>query len=103
MQQKISLKLLPSEAADELAVKKLIAQSSGKKPASISGYQVLKQSLDARARTIWVNLTVNAFIDEPFQQRAMQQLEHKDVSKAEKKVVIIGAGPAGLLAALQWM
>jgi len=101
MQQKISLKLLPSEADDELAVKKLIAHTTGKKSASVSGYQVLKQSIDARARTIWVNLTVNAFIDEPFQQRAIQQFHFKDVGKAEKKVVIIGAGPAGLFAALQ--
>ena len=100
MQQKISLKLLPSEAVDESTVKKLIADTSGKKTASISGYHILKQSIDARAKTIWVNLTVNAFIDEPFVQRETQSFNFRDVSKSEKKVVIIGAGPAGLFAAL---
>jgi uncharacterized protein len=100
MQQKISLKLLPSEAADELTVKKLIADTTGKKINSVSGYHILKQSLDARAKTIWVNLSLNAFIDEPYRQRAIQSFNFKDVSKAEKRVVIIGAGPAGLFAAL---
>jgi uncharacterized protein len=100
MQQKISLKLLPSQAADETAVKKLIANNTGQKFSSVSGYHVLKQSIDARAKTIWVNLTVNAFIDEPFHQREIQSFNFKDVSNAEKRVVIIGAGPAGLFAAL---
>ncbi|MBL7702888.1 MAG: FAD-dependent monooxygenase [Ferruginibacter sp.] len=100
MQQKLSLKLLPSEAADESAVKKLIANNTGKKLHSVSGYHILKQSIDARAKTIWVNLTLNAFIDEPFHQREIQSFNFKDVSKAEKRVVIIGAGPAGLFAAL---
>ena len=101
MQQKISLKLLPSEAADDLAVKRLISRTTGKKITAVSGYQVLKQSIDARAKTIWVNLTINAFIDEPFHARVIQQFDFKDVHKAGKKVVIIGAGPAGLFAAIQ--
>ena len=100
MQQKISLKLLPAEAADESAVKKSIASNTGKKSSSVSGYHILKQSIDARAKTIWVNVTVNAFIDEPFHQREIQTFDFKDVRHAEKRVVIIGAGPAGLFAAL---
>ena len=100
MQQKISLKLLPSDVSDELAVKRLIAINAGKKTASVSGYHILKQSIDARAKTIWVNLTVNAFIDEPFHQRKIQSFNFRNVNNAEKRVVIIGAGPAGLFAAL---
>jgi len=100
MQQKISLKLPPSEAADDSAVKRLIANNTGHKITSVSGYHILKQSIDARAKNIWVNLTVHAFIDEPFRQRAIQSFNFKDVINAEKRVVIIGAGPAGLFAAL---
>lgn len=101
MQQKISLKLLPSEASDQSSIKRLIANNTGKKTTSVSGFHILKQSIDARAKTIWVNLTLNAFIDEPFIAREIQSFCFKDVSKAEKSVVIIGAGPAGLFAALQ--
>jgi uncharacterized FAD-dependent dehydrogenase len=100
MQQKISLKLLPSQAADDAAVKRLIASHTGRKLTSVTGYHIIKQSIDARAKTIWVNLTVDAFIDEPFHQRAIQNFNFKEVHKASKRVVIIGAGPAGLFAAL---
>ncbi len=100
MQQKISFKLLPSEAADESAVKRLIAANSGEKAGLVTGFHILKQSIDARAKTIWVNVTVNAFIDEPFIEREIQAFHFKDVTKTEKQVVIIGAGPAGLFAAL---
>ncbi len=101
MQQKISLKLLPNEAADDAAIKNLIAKTTGKKITSITGFIIQKKSIDARGKTIWVNLTVNAFIDEPFQQRSIQPFYFKDVSNAAKKIIIIGAGPAGLFAALQ--
>ncbi|MGF2412130.1 NAD(P)/FAD-dependent oxidoreductase [Ferruginibacter sp.] len=101
MQQKISFKLLPSEASDESIIKKIIAQTSGKKQSAVTGFHLLKKSIDARAKTIWVNLTVNAFIDEPFKVREPQLFNFRDVRKAEKKVIIIGAGPTGLFAALQ--
>ncbi|MDQ6758047.1 MAG: NAD(P)/FAD-dependent oxidoreductase [Bacteroidota bacterium] len=101
MQQKISLKLLPSEAADSSFVKNIIAKSSGKQENEIYGYHILKRSIDARGKTVWINLTVNAFINEPFHQRKIQRFNFKDVSASAKKVVIIGAGPAGLFAALK--
>lgn len=100
MQLKIPLKLLPSEAADDKAVKKHIAKATGNKPGMVTGYHISKQSIDARSKTIWVNLTVNAFINEPFLQREIQSFYFKDVKNANKKVIIIGAGPAGLFAAL---
>lgn len=101
MQKKLSLKLLPSEAADDTAIKRSIADHTGKKISSVSGYHILKRSVDARARTIWINLSLDAFIDEPFIQRAILPFLFRDVRNAKKKVVIIGAGPAGLFAALQ--
>lgn len=101
MQQKLSLKMLPSEAADETVIKKLIAKTSGKKESAISGFIINKRSIDARGKTVWINLTVQAFIDEPFHERQLQSFHFKDVSKVDKQVVIIGAGPAGLFAALQ--
>ncbi len=87
--------------ANEVIIKQLLADTAGKDSTAVSGYHILKRSIDARAKTIWVNLTVNAFIDEPFQQRQLREFYFKEVSNAQKKVIIIGAGPAGLFAALQ--
>ncbi len=101
MQQKISVKLLPSEAADEAVIKKLLAGATGKKESEINGFHILKHSMDARGKTIWINLILHAFINEPFHQRKIQEFNFTDVSTAIKKVIIIGAGPAGLFAALK--
>lgn len=101
MQQKISLRLSPAEAADESFIKKQLAGITGKKASSISGFHLLKRSLDARSKLIKTNLTLNVFIDEPAQQRELTPFIYPDVRQSPKKVVIIGAGPAGLFAALQ--
>lgn len=100
MQQKISLKLLPSEAADESVVKRYIASSAGKKVSSIQGYHIIKQSIDARGKVVHINLQLNAFIGEPFTERPVTKFNFKDVNRSPKKVLIVGAGPAGLFAAL---
>ncbi|MBC7934256.1 MAG: FAD-dependent oxidoreductase [Rhizobacter sp.] len=101
MQQKISLKLLPSEAADEASVKKYIASSAGKKITAVTGYHIHKQSIDARGKTVYITLQLTAFIEEPFTERPSITFNFKDVSHATRKVLIIGAGPAGLFAALK--
>ncbi|HXD93767.1 MAG TPA: FAD-dependent monooxygenase, partial [Bacteroidia bacterium] len=101
MQEKITLKLRATEAADDAVIKNLIAKTSNKKLSSVIGFHILKKSIDARSKTVWVNLTVNAFIDEPFHSRELTKVIFPDVSHAEKKVIVIGAGPAGLFAAMQ--
>ena len=101
MQQKISFKLLPIDAGNNPAILEGIALTTGAKLQDITGYHLLKKSIDARGKTVWVNLTVNAFIKEPFYQRPVQQFNFKDVSNSSKKVIIIGGGPAGIFAALQ--
>jgi uncharacterized protein len=101
MQQQFTFKLLPHEADDEAVIKKYISSAAAKKLASISGFHLLKKSVDARAKTIWVNLTVQAFIDEPFVTRQLTPLTFKDVTHTTKQVVVIGSGPAGIFAALQ--
>ena len=101
MQQKISLKLLPQQAANSQQILHAIAKFSGSKIKEITGYSILKKSIDARGKTVWINVTVNAFINEPFIQIAIPKFEFKDVTLSKHKIVIVGAGPAGLFAALQ--
>lgn len=101
MQKIIQLKLLPSEAVSEQHIKNYIAQAEAVKSASVSGFLILKQSIDARSRQVWINLSVKAFINEPFQQRESMPFHFRDVQNARYSAIIIGAGPAGLFAALQ--
>jgi uncharacterized FAD-dependent dehydrogenase len=101
MQEKIILKLRATEAADDAVIKSMIAKTSNKKLSAISGFHILKKSIDARSKTVWVNLTVNAFIDEPFHSQKFTKIIFPNVSQAAKKVIVIGAGPAGLFAAMQ--
>jgi uncharacterized protein len=101
MPQEISLKLLPAEVADDQILKNYIARAAGTPLDDVKGYHILRESIDARGRTIWFNLLVRAFINEPVQPRPANSIEWKDVHAAEKRVIIIGAGPAGLFAALK--
>jgi uncharacterized FAD-dependent dehydrogenase len=101
MQKRLILKLLPSEATNDSIIKKYIAQAEAVKTADISGFTILKHSIDARGKQAWINLSLKAYINEPFQKRELMQFDFQNVGNAEKKVVIIGAGPAGLFAALQ--
>ncbi len=101
MQKIISLRLLPSEAANEALVKQYIAQAEAITQSIVFGYVLIKHSIDARGRQPWVNLTLKAFINEPFQPRTIIPFQFKEVKNARQSVIIIGAGPAGLFAALK--
>lgn len=103
MQKIISLRLLPAEAADEQFIKQSIARAESLDPATVKGYTILKQSIDARGKQSWIQLSVNAFIDEPFQERPSPSFHFKDVTAASRKVIIVGGGPAGLFAALKFL
>jgi uncharacterized FAD-dependent dehydrogenase len=101
MQKKISVKVLPSEASDQAALQKMAAQTLGVSTDKITGFNLLKQSIDARGKQIWFHLTMNVFVDEPYQAVSLLPIEFRDVSHAGKKVIVVGAGPAGLFAALR--
>ncbi len=101
MKKKLTLRLKPSEADNTYLLKEIIAAESGNKISTINGFNILKKSIDARSKQVLINLTVEAFINEPFHVREIPEFHFQDVSKAENRVVIIGAGPAGLFAALQ--
>ena len=102
MQTDITLKLTPAEAADDTIIQQYIANSIGKPASEITGFYRLRQSIDARSRQqVWINLGLKAYINEPFNERPIIPIVFKEVSNSKTKVIIVGAGPAGLFAALK--
>lgn len=99
MIKELQLVATPQVAANEILLKQQIAEELSLKPNQYFSIQPLKRSVDARSRSIKINLKVRVFIDEPLQEEVIE-VPYKDVSTSEK-VVIIGAGPAGLFAALR--
>ena len=101
MKKQLTLKVKPSEAADDDYLKKIVAAEVGCTATEINGYNLLRRSIDARSRQVFINLSIEAFIKEPYHHRQFNKIQFGDVSRAKKKVMIIGAGPAGLFSALQ--
>ena len=100
MGKQIQINLNPAAAADEVAVKKIAASLAGIEPAAVSALRVIKRSVDARKKNIRVNLTVEVFSGEDSVIPAISPFIPIDVT-LRQEVIIIGAGPAGLFAALR--
>ena len=73
MQKLTTIKLLPSEAANAGIVKKYLSQANGVTPDNLTGYNILKSSIDARGKRVFVHLQVQVFINEPFQKKGSTQ------------------------------
>jgi uncharacterized FAD-dependent dehydrogenase len=101
MQKNITLKLKPDEAASDDIIARYIAQSAGIAPNQLHGFLIQKKSIDARSKQVWINLSIQAFINEPFIQRSNSHYRFQSLPNNAKRVIIIGAGPAGLFAALE--
>jgi len=101
MIQQLSLKLLPQEAASDTAITQQAAAALGIPARNITGYNILKRSIDARSRQqVYYILTLQVFVDEPFHAREVFIPSYEALVPNAPRVVIIGAGPAGLFAAL---
>jgi hypothetical protein len=101
MQRIFTFTLLPRMAASEVALKENIAAAAAVLPDAVTGYHILKHSIDARSKQPRVQLTLNAFINEPFLPQKPMSFHFRDVSKVHRRVIVIGSGPAGLFAALK--
>jgi uncharacterized FAD-dependent dehydrogenase len=101
LQQQLTIKLLPSEARSENTIKAHISNCLSVQPSSVTGLRFIKRSIDARGKQPYVIVTVKAFINEAPPLEISRNTRLERVSADAKKVLIAGAGPAGLFAALK--
>ena len=97
MTREINLRILPQEAYNEQSIMAYLQQKEGIRAQAI---RVLKRSIDARQRTIYVNLTVRVYMNEEPEELLFTPIEYHDVSDAPQ-VIVVGAGPGGLFSALR--
>lgn len=97
----LTLQLSPEEAANASTLHTLIAREAGVASQDLTGYTLLKRSIDARRGAPKILLQVNAYLREPAQPRELTAFTFQDVHAARHKVLLIGTGPASLFAALK--
>jgi uncharacterized protein len=96
----VQINLSPAAASDEAAIKKISASLAGLDLSSVTAVRVLKRSVDARKKNIRVNLSVEVFSGTDSSVPSIAPFMPVDVT-LKKEVIIVGAGPAGLFAALR--
>lgn len=100
MIQELQLRLLPEQAASEQSIKQYVAREKGLDARTIKAVRTLKRSIDARQRTIFVNLTVRLYINELPTDDEFVETYYPMVDEGPE-VIVVGAGPGGLFAALR--
>ena len=100
MIQEYQLRILPEIAANEQQLKTYLSQEKGLNLRDVTSLRILKRSIDARQRTIFVNLKVRVYLNE---MPTDDEYERTIYNKVEDKpqVIVVGAGPGGLFAALR--
>lgn len=94
------LRILPEQAASEQSLKQYISREKGLDIRTINAIRTLKRSIDARQRTIYINLTVRVFVNETPSEEEFERTNYPNV-EGRPAVIVVGAGPGGLFAALK--
>ena len=100
MTKEYQIRVLPVVAASENAIKRYLAEEQGIDQRTINSVRVLKKSIDARQRKIFVNLKIRVYINEVPQDDEYEHTEYQNV-EGRPQVVVVGEGPGGLFASLR--
>ena len=100
MTNEYQLRVLPQVAASADKLRKYIAEEQGIAMGALKAVRILKRSIDARQRTIFVNLKVRVYVNEQPTEDEFEHVDYQDVSN-RPQVIVVGAGPGGLFAALR--
>ena len=96
----LEIKLRPAEISDEVLIKQRVAQQLRQPEQEIDAVQVLRRSIDARSRHPFFRVQVAAYLGEAYQPEPAILAQFQSVEEAAP-VIIVGAGPAGMFAALE--
>ena len=100
MTAEYQIRVLPEVAANEQGIKQWLQEEKGVSAAEVTAVRVLKRSIDARQRTIYVNLRVRVYVNELPQDDEFVRVDYPNV-EGKPQAVVVGAGPGGLFAALR--
>ena len=100
MIHEFQLRVLPEVAGSEQALKEYVSNEYGIDAGQINAVRILKRSIDARQRVVYVNLKIRVYRNEQPEGEEYTPVAYRDVSGG-KQAVIVGAGPGGLFAALR--
>ena len=100
MTNEYQIRVQPHVAANEQALRSYLADEYGFDVRTVTAVRILRRSIDARQRTIFVNLKVRVYINEQPQADEYVHTDYPDVSD-RPQVIVVGAGPGGLFAALR--
>src|SRR5512137_1851628 len=100
MSKLVQLILSPENASDETAILKLSGSLAGIASNEISVLRIIRRSVDARKKDILVNLTIELFTENDLPVPGITPFRPQNVV-SRPEVIIVGAGPAGLFAALR--
>ncbi len=100
MIQEYQIRVLPQQAVNEQAIKEYLSADKGLDKRSITHVRVLKRSIDARQKCVYVNLKVRVYINEQPEADEFTPTIYNNV-EGRPTVIVVGAGPGGLFAALR--
>lgn len=100
MIRQLQLRVLPETAAKPDLLRKYVSQQENIPASEINHVEILRRSIDARQKQAMINLRIEVYINEPYEEEPVTLPDYPDVSGAEE-VLIVGMGPAGLFAALR--
>ncbi len=100
MPRELQIQSAPEVASNPQLLKEQVAKLMQIKPSEINHIEILKRSIDARQKSVKINLKLAVYHQETFQETKLELPNYKDVSD-KQEIIVVGAGPAGLFAALQ--
>lgn len=94
--------VLPLEVSEDPEARRhAAARTLGMSPDRVRGLRLRKHSIDARQRQVKVQLRLEVAVDEELPEEPVPVWSAPALGESAKRVLIIGAGPAGLFAALR--